>query len=229
MKIFCNFAHMKAIQGTIFRIIVAFVVGALLIKYRSEALTWVIMAIGGLFFLSGVFSCLGYWQERRKLQKAAEGQFDAEGNPVRPRLPFAPIVGVGSLILGAILVCMPDTFAESVAFIMAAILILGAVSQFVALGMARRYAKIPVIYWLFPIIILLVSAYVLVNPIDALSTPLLIIGLCMVFYAVVELLNLIQIHRMRKTFEKQEELNIAQSMHNAADAEDAEIIPESEA
>lgn len=216
---------MKAIQGPVFRAIVAIVVGALLIKFRVDTLHWLTVAIGGLFALSGIVSCLAYWRERHRALKAME-QYVDDGTMVRPRVPFFPIVGVGSIILGLILACMTDSFISGVATVLSVILILGALNQLISLGQARRFSTIPLLYWLFPLVTLAIGMFILVKPMESMATPLLIIGWCMVFYGIVELLNAIKIHQMRRVFEKAEEARIQTVSQTTANAEDAEIVEE---
>lgn len=227
IKIFCTFVSMKAIQGPLFRAIVAIVVGALLIKYREQTLHWMTVAIGALFFLSGAISCISYWMSRNRTLQAMD-QYQADGTIEKPRMPIFPIVGVGSLILGGILTFMPDTFISGVAIILSAILILGALNQLVSLGQARRYSRIPVLYWVFPLVTLVVGILVLVDPKGMFSAPLFVIGWCMVFYGVVECLNALKIFQMRRTYEKAEEARIVQGMNMTAggDVEDAVIVEE---
>lgn len=218
---------MKALQGPIFRAIVAIVVGALLIKFRNDTLHWLTVAVGALFFASGVVSCLGYLLERRRVQQAMQADACADTDAPRPRMPFFPIVGVGSGILGAILMCMPDSFIESVAIVLSVILALGALGQLITLGQARRYAAFPLIFWLFPLITLTVAVIILVNPKDAMTMPLLVIGWCMIFYGVVEAVNALKVHQLRRAFERAEEQRIAAATQSA-DSEEAEILEEGE-
>lgn len=217
---------MKAIHGPIFRAIVALAVGALLIKYRQDALHWMTVAIGALFFLSGAVSCVSYWLERKRMQKIIDS-YSADSGLPRPRMPFLPIVGLGSLILGIILTFIPDTFITSVAYILSAILILGGMNQLISLGQARRYSSIPLFYWLLPLITLIVGLYILIHPISTMSAPFVVIGWCMIFYGVVELLDAIKIFQLRRAFEKTEESKLRETMQQAPDdIEDAVIIDE---
>lgn len=216
---------MKAIQGSVFRAIVAIVVGALLIKYRLDTLHWLTVAIGGLFALSGAVSCLAYWRERRRALKAM-AQYVDDGTMAKPHVPFVPIVGVGSLILGVILACMADTFISGVATVLSVILILGAINQLISLVQGYRYSRIPLLYWLFPLLTLLVGVFVLVKPMESMATPLLIIGWCMIFYGVVELLNALKLRQARRAFEKNEEERIRETMQKTAEEAEATIIEE---
>lgn len=216
---------MKAIQGPLCRAIVAIVVGAMLIKYRMETLHWLTVAIGGLFALSGIVSCLAYWWERKRALKAMS-QYVDDGTMAKPHVPIFPIVGLGSLILGLILACMADTFITGVATVLSVILILGAINQLFTLVQANRYSHIGLIYWLFPLVTFAIGLFVLVKPMESLATPLLITGWCMIFYGVVELLNALKLYQVRRVFERQEELRLQQAASNVSDAEDATVVVE---
>lgn len=225
--IFCTFASMKTFQGSFLRAIVSIIGGILLVEYRMDTLHWLTVAIGGLFFLSGAVSCIHYWLERKRVQKALS-TYEPDGTQIRPKMPFVPIVGVGSLILGGILAAMPDTFLSGVAIVLAAILILGALNQLIALGQARQYSTIPAFFWLLPLVTLCVGVFILVKPMETMATPLLIIGWCMMFYGVVECLNAIKIYKIRRAFEKAEEARISEGQKMINDTEDAVIIEEKE-
>ena len=118
--------------------------------------------------------------------------------------PALPIVGIGSVILGAILALMPDTFINGLTYIIAALLIVGAISQFINLASARKYADIGLYYWLMPSIILLTGLVAIIYPKAIASAPLFVIGWCMLIYGVVECINSLKIHSCQKQISKQE-------------------------
>ena len=60
---------MKVIQSSLFRSVSAILVGVLVIKYREQAVTWITICIGVLFFLSGVISCATYYGNRKNTDK----------------------------------------------------------------------------------------------------------------------------------------------------------------
>ena len=93
---------MKILQSSLFRAICAIAIGILLIKYPDNTVTWMTVAIGVLFLLSGIISVIVYVNARKHV---AEYKItDAEGNTVvGTDKPTFPIVGVGSIILGAML------------------------------------------------------------------------------------------------------------------------------
>ena len=63
----CNHTKlkMKIFQSSIFRAICAIVVGALLIKYPDDSVTWLTVAIGVLFLLSGIIALMAYLNAKK--------------------------------------------------------------------------------------------------------------------------------------------------------------------
>ena len=114
---------MKVIQSSVVRALVAIVVGVMLILYRKATIEWMVIITGALFFLSGCLSCLAYYWGRRKAIRAAQ-VIDEKGRIVGPHTPPLPIAGVGSVLLGLILMMMTGSFIRGVAYVLAAILIL---------------------------------------------------------------------------------------------------------
>lgn len=191
---------MKVLQSSIFRALCAIVVGALLVQYREQTVKWLTVSIGVLFFVSGVFSCITYFMARAK--KDDVKVFDADGKQLTGLRPVFPIVGLGSLILGLILALMPETFMRSLSYILAAILILGAVGQFFTLVNASRMARIGVYFWIMPTLTLLIGLVAILSPSTIATAPLFVIGWAMMVYGVVEVVNAIKLHLVRKAVER---------------------------
>ena len=187
---------MKTLLSSLLRAACAVAVGALLVKYREQTVEWITIAIGILFFVSGVFSCVTYFVTRGKPTDIEV--FDAEGNRLTPVKPVFPIVGLGSLILGLILAVMPAAFITYLVYVLAAILILGAVSQFVNLIAASRVARIGVYFWVMPALTLLVGLIAIISPSSIASAPLFVIGWTMIVYGAVEVVNALKIYRLRR-------------------------------
>ncbi len=165
---------MRVLQSSFFRAIIAIVIGALLVQYREQTVQWITIAIGVMFFLSGIISCATYFSARRSAASTVP-LFDDDGQRIEPLQPNFPIVGLGSLILGVILALMPATFIDWLMYIMAAILILGAVNQFVNLASARKFAHVGAFYWVMPSLILLVGLLAILYPRAIASAPLFVL------------------------------------------------------
>ena len=213
---------MKVVHSSFFRALCAVIVGALLIVYREQTVTWITIAIGVLFFLSGVISIATYFSARRR---AADSPvvYDANGRQLTGIRPHFPIVGLGSLILGLILALMPNTFVASLMFILSAILIMGALTQFVNLATAAKMGRVGILYWIFPSVILLVGILCVVKPSAIASAPLFVIGWAMLVYGVVECINALKIANNRRKWQKAEEVSSVQHAAGEADADTEEV------
>ena len=197
---------MKVIHSSIFRAVCAIIVGVLLIQYREQTVTWITIAIGVLFFLSGVISLASYWAAKRNAEKM-QGQIlsDSTGKPIMGMIPKFPLVSVGSLILGLLLALMPQVFIAWLMFILAFILILGALTQFVNLASAAKMGRVGILFWLFPSVLLLLGLLTIIKPSSIASAPLLIIGWGMLIYGVVELLNAFKISNNKRIWLKNQQ------------------------
>lgn len=198
---------MKVFQSSIFRALCAIVVGALLVKYREQTVTWITIAIGVIFFVSGVISTVAYLSAKRQATKEGVEIYDAKGNRLTRPVPPFPIVGIGSIILGAWLALFPNSFVNGLMFVLAGMLILGALNLFFNLAAATRFSSIGFLWWVLPVAIFLVGITALVKPSTIASAPLFIIGWGMMAYGMVDLVNTIKIHRCRKAFEKAQQGN----------------------
>lgn len=193
---------MKVLRSSIFRAVCAIVVGALLVKYREQTVTWITVLIGVIFLVSGIISITAWYSAKRKGGAEGVDLYDAQGNLLTPPAPPFPIVGLGSVILGAVLALFPNSFVNGLMYILAAMLILGALSQFFNLTVARRFAKIGFVWWIVPTLVLLIGLIAIVKPSFIASAPLLVLGYCMIVYGAVDLIDTLKIHQCRKELRK---------------------------
>lgn len=220
---------MKVLQISAIRAIIVLVTGFLLVKYREETMTWMTITVGILFLLSGLVSCIAYYFEKEKVAKKTATAEQQEGQEEEENLksPSFPIAGVGSIVLGIILAVMPNTFITWVVYILAALLILGAVNQFMNLARSRQYARVPVYMWLFPTIILAVAILLISKPIETAQLPLLVLGWAFMYYGVLEFILIIRMYLVRRAYEKAEDAKIVTGDKLVTDnIEDAEVVEE---
>lgn len=220
---------MKVLQISAIRAIIVLVTGFLLVRYREETMTWMTITVGILFLLSGLVSCIAYYFEKEKVAKKTATAEQQEGQQEEENLksPSFPIAGVGSIALGIILAVMPNTFITWVVYILAALLILGAVNQFMNLARSRQYARVPVYMWLFPTVILAIAILLISKPIETAQLPLLVLGWAFMYYGVLEFILIIRMYLVRKSYEKAEEAKIVTGDKLVTDnIEDAEVVEE---
>lgn len=212
----------RIFQSSIFRAVCAIIIGALLIKYPDNTVIWLTVAIGILFLLSGLISLIAYMNAKKHMTEYTIT--DQDGHVVTGEKPTFPIVGMGSLILGLILAITPNVFLNALMYIIGAILILGSVNQYMNLINARRYGKIGFGYWIFPSVVLLIGAYVIIKPMGPMSTAMLILGWCLLLYGVTEIVNSLKIYACRKQAEQQRAEEEAQAAEEISTADSQEAI-----
>ena len=200
---------MKIFQSSIFRAISAIAIGILLIKYPDNTVTWMTVAIGILFLLSGLISVIVYVNARRNVSEYKIT--DAEGNVIAGTQPTFPIVGVGSLILGALLALTPNVFITALMYIIGGILILGAINQYMSLVNARRYGKVG-----FGI-----------KPMAPANMAMLVLGWCSLLYGVTEMINSLKFHNDRRKFRQAQEAAAEESPIIEEIVEETPSTPES--
>ena len=209
---------MKIFQSSIFRAISAIAIGILLIKYPDNTVTWMTVAIGILFLLSGLISVIVYVNARRNVSEYKIT--DAEGNVIAGTQPTFPIVGVGSLILGALLALTPNVFITALMYIIGGILILGAINQYMSLVNARRYGKVG-------FVILLIGLYVIIKPMAPANMAMLVLGWCSLLYGVTEMINSLKFHNDRRKFRQAQEAAAEESPIIEEIVEETPSTPES--
>ena len=191
---------MKIVQSSFFRAICSIIIGVLLLRYPDNTVTWITLAIGIMFLLSGVFSTLAYLNARKNSSDYVIT--DIDGRVISKGKPTFPLVGVGGIILGVMLVTSPSVFVEILMYIMGGILILGALNQFMSLYNARRWGKMAWGFWVAPSLILLAGLYVMFQPMEAASMPMVVIGWCCLLYGASEVVNATKINLKKKGIDK---------------------------
>ncbi len=195
---------MKIFQSSFFRAICAIIIGILLIQYREQTLKWITIAIGILFFISGILSIAEY-VSRKKLSDKPE-VFDPDGRLISGgQKPHFPILGIASLLLGVILALMTNMFITSLTYIISGVLIIGAIGQFIFLANTSKYASVGFYYWIMPSVILIIGIIAIVYPAAIATAPLFVIGWCMLLYGVVECINALKAINCRKQFYRKED------------------------
>ena len=191
---------MKIVQSSFFRAICSIIIGVLLLRYPDNTVTWITLAIGIMFLLSGVFSTLAYLNARKNSSDYVIT--DIDGRVISKGKPTFPLVGVGSIILGVMLVTSPSVFVEILMYIMGGILILGSLNQFMSLYNACRWGKMAWGFWVAPSLILLAGLYVMFQPMEAASMPMVVIGWCCLLYGASEVVNATKINLKKKGIDK---------------------------
>lgn len=214
---------MKILQSSIFRAICAIAIGMMLIKYPDNTVTWITVAIGILFLLSGIISMVVYFNASKNVSEYKI--MDANGQVIAGEKPTFPLVGLGSIILGLLLALTPDIFIKALMYIIGAILILGAINQFMVLVRGKRFGKISFGFWIFPSLILLTGLYVMIKPMNPASMAMSILGWCSLLYGVTEIINATKIHSIKRKAEKVQEIPVAEEVKDENEVTEVTTLP----
>jgi len=131
-----------------------------------------VQIIGGIFIVTGVLSTLNYWMP---------------GGETQSIRPVFPVVGLGSIMLGLLLLLKPALFVTGLMYLLGIFLIAGGAAQLASLISSRKVA--PLRWWVFiwPIIMLCVGALILFKPMQSASLPFFILGVACIGYGLSDL------------------------------------------
>ena len=205
---------MKILQSSIFRAICAIAIGILLIKYPDTTVVWITTAIGVLFLLSGIISLVVYLNARKNVSEYKIT--DAEGKVIAGETPTFPIVGLGSLVFGAMLAIKAALFTKALMYVIGGILVLGALNQYLNLVHGRRYGKISFGYWILPSLVLLSGLFFLIKPMDTLETTMFFLGWCSLVYGITEIINSLKFFSDKRKFQQAQEIPVAEEIIDEA-------------
>lgn len=216
---------MKLLRISTIRAIAAVVVGILLLKYGSDVLKGLTIALGIMFLVAGVLSLIDWVNtRRRKVEFRAYDNGTAAPDDEAKR-PVFPIVGLGSLLLGCILsLTQTDDFLVWALYLIGAVLILGALNMIMNLVSARKMEPIPMWMWVLPLLVIAAAVFVMVlevMPSDAgaaaalkggdadagaehfvapLST--LVLGITALVYGILEIFFSVMFYKIKRRYEK---------------------------
>lgn len=190
-------------RNALYQACIAIIIGLVLVIWPHIALKSIVRFIGVLFLVSGIMAMIISYR-RQKLNPAPE--------------TVLSLNGVGSLLLGILLVSVPLPFTALLMFILGVVLILGAIAQLVTLLMARQLGYTSPVSYFFPIIVLLAGLVVIFKPWGSAEYIVVILGVTAIFYGVTDLISQYNINRFRKQYEQEHQ----QNLNNGGEIEDAD-------
>jgi len=173
---------MKSVQSVIFRALSFLLVGALMVAFPDKITTWLVIVIGILFLIPGMVSIATF--------------FKAYTRKDATRV-LLPVIGVGSVVLGMLLILMPGLFAQWLMYVLAAALLLVGVMGIVNILHFRKYVEIGWTYYVVPTLLCAVGLFVIFHPLEVAADTITILGIASIVYSLTELLYAI---RFRKVY-----------------------------
>ena len=193
-------------KSVVYRAVLSIILGVVLVSWPGAALKYIIMLIGLIFLLTGLISYVMTNRERE----------------VRSRY-FDPFSGIGSLILGLLLLCLPSSFLSIFMFVFGFILVVAAIGQFVTLAAARQFGPVSFVSYLFPVLIFVAGIVILFDPFRSAEGVVILFGVTSIFYGVTDFINQYAIRKLRKKNEDKEKIVDVASHPDIEDAEYEEV------
>lgn len=123
---------MKSLNYAAISSLCALAIGILLVVWPEAAIIYLVITVGVLFLLPGLFGLFSYYAASRH-------------KDVEMRRSF-PIVALGSTLLGFWLMIMPEFFVNILMYLLGALLVLGGLSQLINFISVRQAVKVPLLF-----------------------------------------------------------------------------------
>jgi len=174
---------MKYVESITFRALSALCIGCLLIAFPDKTTTWLVIIIGILFLVPGLISIVAYFNVRTEKESM--------------RALF-PIIGIGSVLFGVILIVFSNVFMDYMKYVLAAFLILAGISQLVTLLNLQKWTKVNVFFFIMSLLITLVGLFIVIAAKLIATNVLTVLGTASIVYGLVELISAIRFHNVRR-------------------------------
>lgn len=168
--------------------IAALLIGILLVFWSQNAVMYLIMAVGCLFLIPGLLSLLAYFR-----------QTSPEGNR---SFGWSQVLGIGSILFGLCLIVSPVFFEKSLMYALGIILSYAGLSEIIQLTVARQWTRVPVGFYVTPVLVMLVGIFILFNPIESANVPFIILGVGCMVYGLSDMVNVIKFRRRNSDVEE---------------------------
>ncbi|EHP48802.1 membrane protein [Odoribacter laneus] len=179
-------------RNAVYRALISILIGIVLIIWPHVALKTIVIVIGALFLLTGMMAFIMSYRQQQAAQRS-------DG--------LLSLNGIGSIILGILLVSIPLFFTTVLMIILGCILILAAIAQLATLAAARQFGPIAAIHYFYPIIILLAGLIVIFKPWGSAEYVVIILGATAIFYGLTDLISQYRINKLRKKAHATEQQN----------------------
>ena len=111
----------------------ALIMGVLLVMWPEAAMIYLVITVGVLFLLPGLYGIFAYFASRSRAEDGSGRAF--------------PIVALGSALLGLWLIVMPAFFVGILMYVLGALLVLGGIGQLMNFISVRKLTgSVPAIW-----------------------------------------------------------------------------------
>lgn len=181
------------------------ILGLILIIWPNAIANAIVMAVGALFLIPGAVAIIRFIFLKRNNQEYSS------------RFSF-PIAGIGSFALGLLMIIFPETFVNTIVFVLGMAISLAGSVQTGQLLNARTWTKVPFSAYIVPILLFAMGIFIIFNADRAKETLSVVIGITGLVYTASAFINWLLFFRKHNHSNRGDGSNLS-------DIEDAEIIP----
>ncbi len=186
-----NFNKTLSRQNTALRAIISILAGIVLLLLPELTLQYIIALIGAMLLGFGIVGIISYFRRPK----------DTEA-PVM--IPFGGII---CSVLGLIMLITPATFVNVFMILLGVILLIGALGQLIMASSYYRYAPgVSPLIFLYPLVILICSIVIMVNPFASAAGLLMFFGISIILYGVVDLIAYFRLRKFIRQNDKTPEV-----------------------
>ncbi len=166
---------MKTFSYSVVSSLCALIMGILLVVWPEAAVIYLVITVGVLFLLPGLYGIVAYLTSRS-----------------RSGLSF-PVIALGSALFGIWLIVMPEFFVSILMYVLGALLVIAGISQLMGFVSAQKeWGRIPWVLYVVPVLVLLAGILILVNPFQAATVPFMVLGVSSIVYGLTDLLRVLR-------------------------------------
>lgn len=160
------------------------IAGIIMIAFyqRIDILAWIVILIGAMFLIPGIFSLI------LGMRSSAKG-----GSATQV------IAGIGATALGAIMMAMPDVFAGVLVYIFAALLVIGGVYHIIFVGWLAKPYILPFYYYILPVLMIVAGIVLVATNLRTINNVVVLVtGISFIVWAFCSLVEWIATHPTNK-------------------------------
>lgn len=205
---------MKAVQSVVFRALSFLLVGGLMVAFPHDISTWLVQAIGILFLIPGLVSLASYFRAYSRNDSTRQ---------------LLPIIGIGSIVLGLLLILMPSIFLKALNYVLAAALLLAGIASIANIIHFRRYTPVGVAYYVIPVLLCAVGILIIVKQQSLAEAVVIIFGYSAIVYGLCELFYAVRFRKVLQTIyqdakKRKAAQEATQASKQAGDVDSVELV-----
>ena len=166
------------------RSIAGIVLGVAMLIWPDVAQKTIVQVIGCFMIAVGTISFILSFKKSKEKEK----------QPV----DILGINGIFDVILGVILVLVPDVFVVFLMFILGLLLCVLGVGHIISLCVAKKISTVSYLYFILPILTTVCGIILIFKPFEATTTLFIVFGAALVIYGVSELFSTIKLSKVNK-------------------------------